>query len=161
MRNDDCHHHDQGARLRHHEQTSQGSPVESGCMAVRGAGGRRVDGSGAPSVRLVALLVAVVGVLFVLVPSSASALLVHHHLGSFGALDQPVFGQAESLAVDQSTGDVLVVDAGAGVGTLSRFHEDGSPADFSALGTNVITVPGLESAAFALVQVAVDNSGGP
>ncbi|HTD07721.1 MAG TPA: hypothetical protein VK680_02410, partial [Solirubrobacteraceae bacterium] len=99
--------------------------------------------------------------LFVLVPSSASALLVHHQLGRFGALDQPVFAQAEGLAVDQSTGDVLVVDAGEGVGTLSRYHEDGSPADFSALGTNVITVPGLEFASFGLVQVAVDDSGGP
>ena len=147
--------------MSYHEQTPQGRPVESEDIAVRGTGRRRAGGSGAPSLRLVARLVAVVGVLFVLLSSSASAVLVHHRLGLFGAVNQPAFGKAEGVAVDQATGDVLVVDAGEGAGTLSRYHEDGTPANFSALGTNVIKVPGLEFAFFSLVQVAVDSSGGP
>src|ERR1700722_8765420 len=161
MRNDDCHHHDQGARLSYREQMSQGRPAESAGLAVRGTDRRRANGSGALSIRLFARLVAVAGVFFVLAVSSASALLVHHRLGRFGAVNQPAFGQPEGVAVDQSNGDLLVVDAGEGAGTLSRYHEDGTPANFSALGTNVINVPGLESAVYLTVQVAVDNSGGP
>jgi hypothetical protein len=72
------------------------------------------------------------------------------------------------MAVDQSTGNLLVIDAEAG--TVSRYHPDGTPADFSALGTNVIDGVGTgdktpeSGLSFdedgALVQIAVDNSGG-
>ncbi|HEX4435999.1 MAG TPA: hypothetical protein VH061_04315 [Solirubrobacteraceae bacterium] len=66
---------------------------------------------------------------------------------------------------------MLAVDASAG--TVSRFHADGTPADFSALGSNVIdgVGPGDETPQGGLgfasgtgapfeTQVAVDSSGG-
>jgi hypothetical protein len=95
----------------------------------------------------------------------------HPALGGFGSASQPAFGSAMGIAVDQGTGDVLVIDASAG--SVSRFHADGTPAEFSALGSNVIdgvgpedetpqgalTFPTNEFAAFE-VQVAVDSSGG-
>jgi hypothetical protein len=109
--------------------------------------------------------VAVLGLLLALglsIPSSASA-LEHPFLGAFGAADAPSFTKAEGLAVDQSTGDLLVIDAGAD--TVSRWNADGTPADFPALGINVID--GSETPARELffggpgeVQIAVDNSGG-
>jgi hypothetical protein len=109
-----------------------------------------------------------------LAPSSASATVTHPFLGSFGGASGPSFTEAEAMAVDQPTGDLLVLDAGkrgAGEGTIGRFHADGTPADFSALATNVIDgkgagdeVPGGAGLAFTFpeaAQVAVDNSGGP
>ena len=100
-------------------------------------------------------------VALVLAAAPASARLVHKSLGPFGALNQPTFATAASLAVNQATGDLLVLDVGEGKGTLSRYHEDGTPADFAALGTNVIPIAGLENASVTTIQVAVDSSGGP
>jgi hypothetical protein len=116
-------------------------------------------------------------------PSAASALGSNPFLGSFcepggigTAACEPSFGQPEALAVDQSNGDLLAVDQEAG--TVSRYHSDGTPDDFEALGTNVIDGKGtlpcappsvecdgtpqneLSFGNPALVQVAVDNSGG-
>lgn len=88
----------------------------------------------------------------------------HPPLGSFGSANQPTFGSARAVTVDQETGDVLVVDSLAG--TISRFHADGTPADFSALGSNVISGAGpAEETPFSFgsafeEEVAVDSSGG-
>ena len=93
-----------------------------------------------------------------LAPASASA-LEHPFLENFGAANQPSFTEAEGLAVDQSTGDLLVIDAGnrePGEGTLSRWEENGAPAEFSALGSNVIE--GLTFKFPEEVQVAVDKA---
>ncbi|MGB7685292.1 MAG: hypothetical protein WBL45_05860 [Solirubrobacterales bacterium] len=95
-------------------------------------------------------------------PAVVSAALVHPFLGAFGGSEQPTFAEAQGLAVDQSNGDLLVIDAGnrgAGEGTVSRWNPDGTPANFSALGTNVIE--GLSFTFPEGAQVAVDNSGGP
>jgi hypothetical protein len=91
----------------------------------------------------------------------------HPFLEAFGSAAKPEFGEAKSLAVDQSSGDLLVIN-GADF-TISRWHPDGTPADFSALGTNVIDGEGPEadSAPGGLnfgagpreMQIAVDNSG--
>jgi hypothetical protein len=90
----------------------------------------------------------------------------HPFLETFGSASQPSFGNAEGLAVDQSTGDLLVIDSSAR--TVSRWKPDGTPDDFSALGTNVIDGQGtgdgtpqsrLSFGAPNEVQVAVDNSG--
>jgi hypothetical protein len=89
-------------------------------------------------------------------------------LGTFGAAAQPSFGAPTAIAVRQSSGDLLTIDSAAG--TVSRYHEDGTPADFSALGTNVIdgAGPGDETPQGGLsfgaaneAQIAVDDSGGP
>jgi uncharacterized protein YjlB len=93
-----------------------------------------------------------------LASSPALAAPAHPFLETFGGAAQPSFGNAAGMAVDQSTGDVLVIDVEHQ--TLTRFHADGTPADFSALGSNEI--PGLTFGPNpAEVQVAVDNSGGP
>jgi hypothetical protein len=101
-----------------------------------------------------------------LAPASALAELSHPSLGAFGSANQPSFEFAKGLAVDQSSGDLLVIDAGAK--TVSRYNPDGTPANFSALGTNVIDGKGsgdgtpqvgLVFGGESEVQVAVDNSG--
>jgi hypothetical protein len=94
------------------------------------------------------------GAALFLLPASASA--DYLLLETFGSAAQPSFTTPQGLAVDQSTGDLLVIDAGAG--TLSRYNEDGTPSTFSSLGSNVI--PGLTFGSAGEVQVAVDNSGG-
>ena len=66
----------------------------------------------------------------------ADAGLKHLLIGPFGTLVQPSFKAANGLAVDASTGDLLVIDAQAE--TISRYHADGTNAPFSALGVNVI-----------------------
>jgi len=115
-------------------------------------------------------------------PGGASA-LDHPFLGTFceptgvgTAPCEPSFVQPSGMAVDQSNGDLLVIDFEAG--TVSRFHSDGTPADFAALGTNVIdgvgtlpcTPPSVECDGTPenelffgnpeALQIAVDNSGG-
>jgi hypothetical protein len=97
-----------------------------------------------------------------LIPAFASAAPAHPFLETFGSASQPAFVQAEGMAVDQSSGDLLVIDSGAG--TLSRWKPDGSVEDFSCtpgpnctVSGNAIT--GLSFTAPVEVQVAVDNSG--
>ena len=79
--------------------------------------------------------------------------------------------------MDRATGDVLVGDRTAG--TISRYHADGTPAPFAALGTNAIDgklgpgkkpcaeepascdkTPQGEISFQGLPQIAVDESGG-
>ncbi len=112
---------------------------------------------------LVVSLAAVFGLCLV-VCGVASATLVHPFVASFGA-----FGNPQALAVDRASGDVYVLDVATE--TVQRFDASGSPADFSALGSN--TLDGVAGGADATpeggfsfdsnsaAQVAVDNSGGP
>jgi hypothetical protein len=116
------------------------------------------EGSGAPSGRLLTLLALVAAaVALLLTPAFASAALPEHKvLETFGSANEPTFTKPVGLAVDQSTGDLLVLDNAAG--TLSRWNPDGTPAVFSSLASNVI--PGLTIASASESQVAIDNSGG-
>lgn len=100
-----------------------------------------------------------VGTVALIVLGSGSALAgnVHPFLETFGSANQPSFASAAGLAIDQSNGDVLVIERGAGA--ISRYHEDGTPAPFSGLGSNVIG--GLSFGGAPEVQIAVDESGGP
>lgn len=55
---------------------------------------------------------------------------------SFAGVSEP-----RKLAVDPTTGDILVTETGASAphsGSIHRFGPDGQPAPFSALGTNVL-----------------------
>jgi WD40-like Beta Propeller Repeat len=61
----------------------------------------------------------------------------------------------QSIAVDESTGDVYVYNAG---GALFKFNSSGEPVDFSSTGTNSINVGGFGGGEN---EVAVDNSSGP
>lgn len=66
----------------------------------------------------------------------AGAARTHMFEGTFGSTAQPSFSNAAGLAVDQASGDLLVLDLG--VDTVSRFKPNGEPDPFTALGTNVI-----------------------
>jgi hypothetical protein len=94
----------------------------------------------------------------------AGAAVTHPYLRSFGSFTSP-----QSLAVDQATGDVYVLDAGTSTGSapqlVARFDADGNPSPFAAVGSNVLdggnTVYGHFSFGVgATAQVAVDHSGG-
>jgi hypothetical protein len=106
---------------------------------VRGQGGKTKGPVGRNFVVSLALVLtcALVG----LVLSAQAFAAQHPFLETFGSAAQPTFGEPEGMAVDQATGDLLVIDAGAG--TISRFKSDGTPANFSAFGTNVIDGHGL------------------
>jgi hypothetical protein len=103
---------------------------------------------------------------------SALAGQTHVLLETFGSVAQPTFNRPASAAVDQATGDLLVIEAGAG--RISRYHSDGTPANFSALSsTNFIDGQPGEADATAqgglhfaddgfdslYSQIAIDNSG--
>jgi hypothetical protein len=105
--------------------------------------------------------------LAMLIPGSAEAAKTRLFVEPFGSAAEPTFSSATSLAVDQSNGDLLVLDTSAA--TVRRFNPDGTPASFSALGTNVIDGQGpgdgtpdggLFFGGAEEVQIAVDNSGG-
>jgi hypothetical protein len=88
------------------------------------------------------VLAATALVLLLLIPVFADASVEHPFKETFGSAAQPTFTNAGGMAVDQSTGDLLVIEYNptyGGSGTLSRYHENGTPDNFSALsGTNVI-----------------------
>ena len=88
------------------------------------------------------LLAAVLAAL-ALTPALASAAKVREPEGVFGAVAQPSFAKAMAMAVDHSSGDLLVVDQEAK--TLSRYKPNGEAAPFAALGTNAIDGKGSGS----------------
>jgi hypothetical protein len=90
--------------------------------------------------------------LVVFASGSASAALTHPFVSSFGS-----FTGVEGIAVDHSTGDTYVYDAGAGM--ILKFDSAGSPINFSATGTNAIENVG--SAGEGEGEIAVDSSPGP
>lgn len=102
-------------------------------------------------------LLAVFVVLAVLVfPASGMAATKRHvSLGPFGGAGGPSFEEPTSLAVDPATHDLLVFEQGDG--SISRWHADGTAAEFTATGTNKIE--GLESGSFYESQIAVAPPG--
>jgi hypothetical protein len=125
---------------------------------------RRAMGPGRAMLGALVAITALMG----LIAAPASALKTHFFLEDFGSAAQPSFINPIDLAVDQSNGDVLVADVEAG--TVSRYKADGTPDDFSALGTNVIDGVGPEDETPQAglqfnserkgSQIAIDNSGG-
>lgn len=108
---------------------------------------------------IVAFFVSLVGVALASGPALAATAHVFH--SSFGSV------RPNDVAVDQSTGDVYVIDVENEV--VERFNSNGEPVSFSALGTNVLngasgpdlTPQGAFSFdVFGANQVAVDSSGG-
>ncbi|HET7054173.1 MAG TPA: hypothetical protein VFI09_09710 [Solirubrobacterales bacterium] len=88
---------------------------------------------------------------------------------TFGSAEQPHFDFNRNLTVDQSNGDVLVENGQFG-GSIRRYKPDGTPDNFSALGTNAIDAQGpgdgtpqgelnFNQAVSGELQIAVDNSG--
>lgn len=68
--------------------------------------------------------------------SSASALSQRPFKETFGSAAQPTFEWPSVIAVDKGSGDVLVGDYFGE--SLTRYHADGTPAPFAALGSNKI-----------------------
>jgi hypothetical protein len=102
------------------------------------------------------------------IPASASAAESHAFKETLGSAAQPSFVKSTGLAVDQASGDPLVIDETAG--TVSRFKANGEPEPFSALGTNVIDgkvgadktpQEGLSFIDPRVEQIAIDESAGP
>lgn len=129
----------------------------------------RATRRGSGRAHAIGLLLAL-GLLLVACLSPASALAVEGHVfkETFGSAAQPTFAEAAGLTVDSSTGDLLVADESAD--TISRYHSDGTPASFAALGTNVIDGKAgpdetpqkdLHISGWLTTQIAIDNSGGP
>ncbi len=119
--------------------------------------------------QLIALLSVAASIGLLLVAAAGASASGFKFKETFGSAGQPTFVKPVALAVDQASGDLLVVDVEAS--TISRFNPDGTPDDFSALGTNVIDgktgaddTPqhglSFESNPKSL-QLAIDNSGGP
>jgi hypothetical protein len=109
------------------------------------------SGSGAPSTRrtaiaLCALAAATLLLALATAPAQAASKRVFEE--TFGSAAQPTFVQAQGMAVDYGSGDLYVLDVGAGAKTLSRWHSDGTPSPFEALGTNVIDGKGAGACTF-------------
>jgi Collagen triple helix repeat (20 copies)/Divergent InlB B-repeat domain len=92
--------------------------------------------------------------------------------GPFGSAAQPSFAEARGLAVDQSNGDLYVFSKDVlEIPNITRWHEDGTPDNFSALGsTNAIDAmsgadqtpqEGFNFPPFSAgeFQLAIDDSG--
>jgi hypothetical protein len=138
-----------GSEERGPESVSQAAAGRAGVFGgLRPESGRR--GVLVPGALLAAVLVAVVGVL--VFSGSALAGIRHPFVGSFAAGSSP-----QGVAVDQASGDVFVIDVGAGA--VLKFDASGNPVDFSALGSN--SLGGFAFDQPSAAQVAVDNSGGP
>ncbi|HEU4735552.1 MAG TPA: hypothetical protein VFS48_00810, partial [Solirubrobacterales bacterium] len=118
------------------------------------------------------VLAFILGVLAIVATPAAHATKTHLVVEKFGEAsggpgNYVKFQGVNSLAVDQTSGDLLVIDPTAL--TVSRFHSDGTPANFSALGTNVIDGKGVGDqtpengfkfgSSAGDQQIAVDNSG--
>jgi hypothetical protein len=91
----------------------------------------------------------------------AQAAITHPYTGiSFGpgGVSSGSFENAVGVAVQQSSGDVFVLESGNG-GRVYKFDAAGEPVNFSSSGTNVIE--GVGGAGGSEAEIAVDSSNGP
>jgi hypothetical protein len=90
--------------------------------------------------------------------SSAPALgaVKHPFVTSFGS-----FTHVGGVAVDQTTGDVYVLDTEAEGGSLLKFDASGNPLKFTGLAGEPTAITGLGAGGTAENELAVDNSTGP
>jgi hypothetical protein len=77
-------------------------------------------------------------------------------LFSFGS-----FSNVQGVAVDQSGGDVYVLDTGAGGGSLFKFDASGKPLKFTGLPGEPLSITGLHGGGGFENEIAVDSSTGP
>ncbi len=121
----------------------------------------RFSGAQRPARKLLTTLCLALLAVLALGASAAQAEQTHVYTGtSFGpgGVGSGNFQQVLSMTVQQSSGDVFVLDMGGG-GRLYKFDASGKPVSFSSTGTNVIEGVGV---GFAYeMQVAVDESSGP
>jgi hypothetical protein len=163
------------------DRAEKSSRHTGGSKAAVGAAGRSGSpGSGAPAHRraTVALIAVLAAVLVLALVSNADALTQRPYKETFGSAAQPSVGWANTIAVEQRTGDILVGDRETD--TIERYHADGTAAPFAALGSNIID--GMEvngkpcseepascdktpengiDLAGGKPEIAIDESGGP
>ncbi len=138
------------------------APVRSieGGSAIEGNGGSATRAPFASLLACAALTLCALA----LFASPAAAELIHPYTGtSFGpegTTGSATFKSVQGMATDQASHDVYVYDGGAG--KIYKFDEDGEPADFSSLGTNVIEGVGQgESVTAAEMEIAIAPAGSP
>jgi hypothetical protein len=109
----------------------------TGLLAILRAlcGGR---GTGGRPIGIVTLVTAGALVVVIAFAASASAATVRPALGPLGSAAQPSFADPAGMVVDQSDGDLYVINLEGEHGSLSRYRPNGEPDDFIALGDNVI-----------------------
>jgi DNA-binding beta-propeller fold protein YncE len=115
------------------------------------------------SKKLTTTISCVLAAIAVLAASATPALAESHpFLFSFGSFSNP-----NGIAVQESTGDVYVADIGTD--TIYKFDANGSPVDFSALGSNALTGDATPAGSFSFpatlhgtpAAIAVDASTDP
>jgi hypothetical protein len=107
------------------------------------------------------LLTGLLMLLALSIGTPVQAAMTHPYTGvSFGpgGVASGSFETATGVAVQQSTGDVFVLESGNG-GHVYKFDSAGEPVDFSSSGTNAIE--GVGSAGGSEAEIAVDSSTGP
>ncbi len=96
--------------------------------------------------------------------AQAQAALTRPYTGvSFGPGGPGVgsFGTVQGVAIDQTTGDVYVLDTGASEGSLLKFDAAGNPLRFTGVAGEPYAITGLKGAENAEDELAVDSSSGP
>ena len=117
--------------------------------------------SGARAGSRLAVLAGLLAILALCVSAPAQAAITHPYTGvSFGpkGVASGSFENAVGVAVQQSTGEVFVLESGNG-GRVYKFDSAGEPVDFSSSGTNIIE--GVGAAGGSEAEIAVDESSGP
>jgi hypothetical protein len=135
--------------------------VSSGVFEAAGGRHARIQGRGRVLGLRSLLSVALIAGFVLVVAEPAYASTAHAYDFSF----PDSFVSPQGIAVDQSTGDVYVIDAGAE--TLDRFDANGNPVPFTAsvgyVSGNELT--GTPNGGFSFDsyadQVAINNSSGP
>jgi hypothetical protein len=110
---------------------------------------------------LLVSLCAMTGLLLLSSGALANAAITHPYTGtSFGpgGVGSGSFGDVVGLAVDQTSGDVFVLDSGEG-GRVYKLDSAEEPVDFSSSSTNIIE--GVGAAGGSEAEIAVDESSGP
>ena len=110
--------------------------------------------------RILLTAVCIMGGTLMLTCGLAQAESVRPNAGSFGPAGPGVgtFGEINSVAVEQSSGDVYVYDESKEA--IYKFAATGVPANFSSTGTNEIEKV-ASSGGPPEQQIAVDSSSGP
>ncbi len=106
--------------------------------------------------RFVSCISVAVGLMMVCWGAPALAAFTHPFVSSFGS-----FASVGGVAIDQSNGDVYVLDTGASGGSLLKFDAAGTPLKFTGLPGEPTAITGLRGDGDGENEIAVDSSNGP
>ena len=107
--------------------------------STAGTNQRRAKGLGRPLRGVLAALAALLA-MAALAPAAGATLYQRPLKETFGPAEQPTFDRGQYISIDRGTNDVLVGAEGGyqASGKIYRYHADGTPAPFAALGTNTL-----------------------